>query len=810
MYINSIASSSIVSTGKTSLRKTLFGESFKPDEEPTKCIYADSSMARIQFRQYREWIIQPSSKADAHRLNLEYNDAIIDYILNEVRKPGVSDEVVDLKKLGLHKQPKNVNFESTPSIIPLLSSSSSSEKIEEETSNVSVTNSIENTSSSFVSSSETSSSSSPSFTTSPNRGRQGTIVAKPTSTLDGSDDISEVEEGPVPQEEPSSLPSDPSVPAPTPPTTNEKSKTKLTIFDSTLEMSKVLMEHIPFEVLKRLVMRWPVDGEDVMDLESLSRRRLLIHVWDCSGDPLQLSVVPLFFSSRSIFLVMHNMENNLSHQAQSYLKQNLTNLRGSCPTNAQALEEWVAGITAQTEDTPTGPRPMHQSFPQLPPIIFVASHSDSEEVLNPFNEFFTLPSFNSYNRHMLETNFVAVSNFHESSLIDDYSGHHYLRREIDHLARQMPYIHDMIPVQWVKFEQLLHLLIEQKKVVIQLSDLERYISDRCDIIGPLQVQPALAYYNQIGIVVHMYKHPALAPLIVVKPQWLLDALASVFASSSTSWITVEVRQSFATLYTKGYIRRDILLLAYRCAHLPQRYWNELLYFINYMDLIACHSSLHESTSIFIPAVVNKTAPTFSFGPTGNDPATLYFSCGSTVLPMSLFNQLVVRCIRTCAYVPVLFHEIVHLRLNYSHHLILRREGPSICVLVQTNTVQFCSYCPENEKSYEVQQECNHLTHIVDHDKGTSTSEHLETYQLFIDQLPNVMLYLSDDLTMLDEICPRVLSFLEDSMEFLMRCWYPGLRFKLTTENELLIDRKWKQNVLEKGLAPPKLALWFNY
>lgn len=62
--------------------------------------------------------MQPSSQADAHRLNLEYTEAIVEYILNEIRKPGLSDEVVDLKKLGLRKQSKNVNFESQPDFIP--------------------------------------------------------------------------------------------------------------------------------------------------------------------------------------------------------------------------------------------------------------------------------------------------------------------------------------------------------------------------------------------------------------------------------------------------------------------------------------------------------------------------------------------------------------------------------------------------------------------------------------------------------------------------------------------------------------------
>ena len=80
-------------TGKTSLKKTLFGEPYNPYEKPSTGIHADTSVTRITFKQYREWIQQPTSKADTHRLNLEYIDVIIDFILNFLKQPRVSAPV---------------------------------------------------------------------------------------------------------------------------------------------------------------------------------------------------------------------------------------------------------------------------------------------------------------------------------------------------------------------------------------------------------------------------------------------------------------------------------------------------------------------------------------------------------------------------------------------------------------------------------------------------------------------------------------------------------------------------------------------
>lgn len=79
----------ILDAGKTSLKKTLSGEPYDPAEKPSVGMNADPSVTRVTFKQFKEWVQQPTSKADTLRLNLEYIDVIIDYILHFVRRPQV-------------------------------------------------------------------------------------------------------------------------------------------------------------------------------------------------------------------------------------------------------------------------------------------------------------------------------------------------------------------------------------------------------------------------------------------------------------------------------------------------------------------------------------------------------------------------------------------------------------------------------------------------------------------------------------------------------------------------------------------------
>ncbi len=73
------------------MKKTLSGEPYDPSEKATCGINADPSVTRVTFKQYKEWVQQPSSKADTQRLNLEYIDVVIDYILYFVKQPQVGE-----------------------------------------------------------------------------------------------------------------------------------------------------------------------------------------------------------------------------------------------------------------------------------------------------------------------------------------------------------------------------------------------------------------------------------------------------------------------------------------------------------------------------------------------------------------------------------------------------------------------------------------------------------------------------------------------------------------------------------------------
>ena len=627
------------------------------------------------------------------------------------------------------------------------------------------------------------------------------------------------------------------------PTGKQLDGTSALLFHQTRrELSRLLVEKIPMEILKRMVIRWPVGDEHYQDRSSLNAKRLAITIWDTSGDPLQANYMPFFFSERCIFVTAFNLFKNLDDVCVSHQKQNLLNIDGTMPSNAEVLEAWLGVAVAFTKRTPSEPFRCTNRTPLLPPVILACTHSDHPSLEDSpvlFHRFFDRKSFDSYKKHLVEArnpSAVRLSNRAETlnnksevDLEEHYSGHHLLRREIEYLARQLPYVQENIPVQWVKFEQLIYGLQQQKKLLLLYGDLARYIGEHCNLSGSLKILPVLSHFHDLGVIVHFYRHPELSGLIITRPQWLVSALGSIITSSPSRWVNQEVQSGFKKLAVLGSIQKEMLLLAYRCARMGHKYWNEMLFIMNCMDLLTCHPSLHESKSVYMPAMVTLPPPRPYITEREGDPLPVYFdTSGGSALPVALFNQLLVRCIRSSQYNPVLYYKLGHFKLNSTHHLLLWLEQTTIGCLVQPNTDKFCEHCNEKSTKFSLEPECSSIEHLIGPDVELMPTDNLSTLirnSTNSGVIENVHLSFTDDFSLM-QLCPAVLEFLAEHLQFLCRCWFPGLDLWLSSHVDgevTVLDEFWKYTVLKKevvvdkwgsvshceGKVDQRLAVWFS-
>lgn len=868
MYTNFIvAMKYFVYLGKSSLKKTLFGELFDPSEKPSSGIHADPSITRIKFKQFREWLLQPASKADTHRLNLEYTDIIIDYILSFLQNPRVvSDDVIDPMALQIEKQQlKSVNFDLTEIIIPeegpaqvesdneprndFTTGNDSSEAVatkggsEQTESNSEMGNGKEAQNSSVLNSGgESQVEASSEYEAQLVREALAQDDVEYQLDINNEDDrlhryahksanstsaslqpelrkdlLTQWQHGKLEDQTQEAVTTSMLVrPAKPPP------ETASLFTRSRGELSRLLVEKIPLEILKRMVIRWPVGEEQYQNRSALNKNRLNITVWDVAGDPIQQNFTPLFFSSHSVYVATYNISKGLDDLCEMHKNKNLTNVNGSIPTNAEVLEGWIGCATAFSKPVPSEPFRCTNQTPVLPPVIIACTHTDFPSIRSRpdhFHQFFRRKSFDSYRKHLVDSktpSALRISSKYENDAEEGYSGHHLLRREIDHLTRQMPYACDSIPVQWVKFEQLIYGLQEQKKVILLYDDLAKYVSEHCQIVEPLQIRPVLSHFHDIGVIVHFYRHPELSHLVFTKPQWLINALSAVITYSPGKWVTGEVQHAFKKLSQVGVIDKDMLQLAYRCARMPQRFWNEMLFVLNCMDLVCCHPALHKQKALYLPCMVLISAPDPFVVPMNGDPAILYYSAKCSTIPIGLFNQLVVRCIRSSQYAPLLHYQLMHMQLNTTHHLLVWRESTAIAFLVQPNTDQFCTTCSQEAERYQYSPHCSHIRHLLGESTEFMPSDNIATLiESPINSGVNPKLHLgfSDEGNSLSSICRVVLSFITENIQFLCHSWFPGLDLELIASDEdkmIALDQYWRHTVLSAGDASPSIVCWFEY
>ena len=819
--------------GKSTLKKTIYGEYYDPKYKPTLGIDADPSITRIMFKQYKEWILQNASKADARRLNLEYIDIIIDYVLNALLQPQVCDDAFDVGTLQIEKdQLPKVDFNPSDTVIPegsAFENDSDEEEGEEGgmeqedhaneegrggkgsfTATMPVFSNASGGKLVGLADGESASKGGAcegAVNSDVHRSAQptaGTTSATPSSTLSRRVSTSD-KVGSILQEH----------------------RADDSIFCTKGKLSRLLVENVPREILKRMVIRWPVGDEPlVVSRAELNKQRLMITVWDVSGDPLQHNFTPFFFSHRCLFVSMYNLTRDLDGPCNSFAAKNLFDLDGHVPTNAEALEDWLGYVSAFSKPMPSVPFRCNDTTPVLPPVIVACSFADKEEVRErpvSFHNFFGRESFSSYQKHLVEgstPSAVMVSSKYEDDGEESYAGHHLLRREIDHLARQMPFCTDSVPIQWVKFEQLICSLQEQKKIIVLYDDITKYIVEHCKVSGILQILPILSHFHDVGVVSYFYRHPLLSNVVITKPQWLADALSAIIIASPGKWVTAEVEVAFEKLSQEGVIAKDMLLLAYRCGRMHQRYWNETLFILNCMDLICCHPVCHEAKSLYVPCLVTQPIPkpgTRIIDPSSSSSSmALHFSSGTAAFPIAMYNQFVVRCIRSCRYAPKLFYCTAHLRLNSSHHLIVSKHRTSVSIQVLRNHEQNCRPCLEADGTqYSVSPSCAHIKHIIGEEAEYSPSDNIATLINLSTKLKPTSeptLPLQDDRSSFSQLCPSVLAFTKHHLNFLTKCWFPGLRLEmLACDNGswTVLDQYWQHTVLKTGTVSPSLSVWFK-
>ena len=299
----------------------------------------------------------------------------------------------------------------------------------------------------------------------------------------------------------------------------------------------------------------------------ISCSEVLIHVWDCGGQPVFLDILPAFLTSRTMFLLFFDARQNLHGKCKtlSHKEGKVVSKSDLSLTTLQLLTRWMASVhamyirkntvkyanseaftTPSEESSATQGRTTHTSdavhshkgqdrnqhndgediIPKFPRILPVGTHGDDltaqekEEILHTF-----LSHCEGKAYAPLLYNGVIVDNTTAGrGRLDEDKGFNYIRERVHQFASK--HLAIQTPVAWVLFRRVLQKVAKDNPIVPYEQTVA--VGRACGI--PEDVVPSvLDFYHELAVFLCYTRIERLSNKVFVEPQWLVRQLGRLLA-----------------------------------------------------------------------------------------------------------------------------------------------------------------------------------------------------------------------------------------------------------------------------------------
>ena len=279
---------------------------------------------------------------------------------------------------------------------------------------------------------------------------------------------------------------------------------------------------------------------------------VLIHVWDCGGQPVFLDVLPAFLTSRTMFLLFFDARRSLLSKCEMlcHKQGRVVQAKEESFTVLQLLMQWMAcihvtlsrqnvaalntSVRASQQDHAEGSpdslhhnkeNPRENTGGKFPRIIPVGTHGDDPAVKGRKSEILdTLRSHceDKAFAHLLLDG-IVVDNTTAGKQCED-PGFAYVRGKVHKFTTNDLAI--PTPIAWVLFRKVLQKVAKGSPIV----SYERAVAvgEACGIAADV-VPSVLHFYHELAVFLHYTQIKSLSECIIADPQWLVRQFGKLLA-----------------------------------------------------------------------------------------------------------------------------------------------------------------------------------------------------------------------------------------------------------------------------------------
>ena len=432
------------------------------------------------------------------------------------------------------------------------------------------------------------------------------------------------------------------------------------------------------------------------------------HLWDCGGQPVFLEVLPIFLTSRTIFLLFFNAAENLNLPFESlYHRNGKKFIEGKFNMSTlELMERWIALIYSHLLKK-------DQADPGYPRVIPIGTRGDElkacgqhpDDVLKVIND--SIKEKPALHHVMKQP--VVVDNTTSGKGDNEDPGFKRVRTEILDITASN--LRKRTPISWILFRKLLHLYSQNCQVNIMSLQNVHYISAVAQI-QPDDVQSVLSFYHELGVLLYYPNIEGLKEKVILNPKWLVECLGKVLTLPGAAEERYEDKAEWELLRSKGILVQRLYTIVWRkCQGVEPDQLIELL--IHFQLAVQVKSKEYfdrHSKQYFVPAILPYTVSAPEIGNFAINIAPLHVTFTAGFIIPGFFTRLATAMLKarndSFPKLSLFFKNgIYHNQVTYKMESFLAHF---ITLTEQSNTIQINFTCSSDSPHTEVQTCCASL------------------------------------------------------------------------------------------------------
>ena len=378
--------------------------------------------------------------------------------------------------------------------------------------------------------------------------------------------------------------------------------------------------------------------------------------WDFAGESVYYETHQLFLTSRAVYLLVYDLSQDPEEIAQPVKKQGVfeKSKETFCPkTNRDYLDYWMTSVSSQSsrvEGHDFSSASTSTVVPKKltpPPVFLVCTHSDkpfggknpSELAIKLYGSLVTKP----YSTQLYDKVFVVDNT--KSGMEMDCSEVQHLRKCILDVMKDLPHTNEYIPIKWLRYEKALKLVLDEGHKRITFEHAKRIASEVCQIHDDQEFVTVLDFLHDQRIIIHFDDTDELNKLVVLDPQWLIDVFKKIITVRRFDHIERGFKDLWLKLEREGILEEKLLKHMWGSLAKEQHTFESLIAIMENFSLLCSWSSSDEpfSKKYLVPSML-KYYPTQEFtkliASARLPPLFVKFESGQS--PSNLFPRLVVQ------------------------------------------------------------------------------------------------------------------------------------------------------------------------